>query len=121
IVAGHRDAVLDALTWLDVPGFEQLALTRARALCEAVPGSPFTRTVLARALASSGADDDALTTLAGVIEDSPLFVPAYDQAVQLLNAIGQIPQTLAPLVGTVTRPELFQAGLATPSMVALAT
>lgn len=117
----HRDALLHLLVFVDADGFENTAVERARSLVGASAGNPVARILLARARVRAGATAAALDELEDVLQDHPLLIPAYEEAVTALDAGEGEMLANAPIVRRLVDPELLQSGLATRRMVAFAT
>jgi len=113
--------LLDCLAFLDADGFEERAIQRAEQLAVKSDQNPVARILLARVLMRAGRTDEALSILDGVLEDEPLLVPAYEEALEALEGTTGLRYADSPVVARLVQPALLQSGLATPRMVAFAT
>ncbi len=79
----HREALLELLPIVTMPGFQVLAENAARRLREIEPKSGIVGFLHARALALTGRRDDAILALVQVIQRDAGFLPAYDEVLRL--------------------------------------
>ncbi|MGE0141761.1 MAG: hypothetical protein AB7I19_02035 [Planctomycetota bacterium] len=113
--------LLDALTFVDAPGFETVAIERLVQLLEVAKNDPIARTLRARVVHRMGQTSVALDLLRGVVRDEPLLVPAYDEIASIAESSGVDLFGAAGLGSEFVRPELLASGLQTPAMLAVAT
>jgi tetratricopeptide (TPR) repeat protein len=121
LAAAAPQELLDCLAFLDAEGFEERAIERARALVAQTDQNPVARVLLARVLTRAGRIDESLAILDGVLADEPLLIPAYEEALIILEGIEGLRFADSPVVARLVQPTMLQSGLATPRMVAFAT